>query len=57
MVPKKGDTIKRAICHLKQKIPRMQQKNRVYKFDCADCKKWYIGDKKWRAGNTDTKMM
>ena len=32
------------ICHLKQKIPRMQQKNRVYKFDCADCKKWYIGE-------------
>ena len=28
MVPKKGDTIKRAICHLKQEIPRMQQKNR-----------------------------
>ena len=26
MVPKKGDTINRAICHLKQKIPRMQQK-------------------------------
>ena len=22
----------------------MQQKNRVYKFDCADCKKWYIGE-------------
>ena len=31
IVNKKGDSIKQAICHLKQKIPRTQQKNRVYK--------------------------
>ena len=29
---------------MKQKIPRTQQKNRVYKFDCKDCKSWYIGE-------------
>ena len=44
IVNKKGDSIKQAICHMKQKIPRTQQKNRVYKFDCKDCKSWYIGE-------------
>ena len=29
---------------MKQKIPRTQQKNCVYKFDCKDCKSWYIGE-------------
>ena len=32
MVHKKGDTIKQIICHTKQKVPKMQQKNRVYRF-------------------------
>ena len=41
---KKGDSIKQAICHMKQKIPRTQQKNHLYKFDCKDCKSWYIGE-------------
>jgi len=44
IVNKKGESIKQAICHMKQKIPRTQQKNRVYKFDCKDCKSWYIGE-------------
>jgi len=44
IVHKKVDSIKQAICHMKQKIPRTQQKNRVYKFDCKDCKSWYIGE-------------
>ena len=44
MVHKKGDTIKQIICHTKQKVPKMQQKNRVYRFDCRECKSWYIGE-------------
>ena len=28
MVHKKGDTIKRMICHTKQKVPKMQQKKK-----------------------------
>ena len=44
MVHKKGDTIKQIICHTKQKVPKMQQKNRVCRFDCRECKSWYIGE-------------
>ena len=29
---------------MKQKIPRTQQKNRVYKFDCQDCEICYMGE-------------
>ena len=29
---------------MKQKFPRTQQRNRVYKVDCKDCKSCYIGD-------------
>ena len=43
-VNKKGNTIKQAICHMRQKIPKEQQKNKVYKFNCKDCKSWYIGE-------------
>jgi len=44
IVNKKGNTIKQAICHMKQKIPKEQQKNKIYKFNCKDCKSWYIGE-------------
>ena len=32
------------ICHTKQTVPKMQQQNHVYKFDCRECKSWHIGE-------------
>ena len=44
IVNKKGNSIKQALCHMKQKIPRTQQMNCVYKLDCKDCESCYIGE-------------
>ena len=59
MVPKKGDTIKKAICHLKQKIARMQQKTESINLTVQTVKNDTLArrGKKWRAENTNTRMM
>ena len=44
IVNKNDNSIKQALCHMKQKIPRIEQKNRVYKYDCKDCESCYIGE-------------
>ena len=59
MVPKKGDTINKAICHLKQNIPRMQQKTESINLIVETVKNGTLArqGRKWRAENTSIRMM
>ena len=59
MVHKKGDTIKQIICHTKQKVSKMQQKNVSIDLIAENVRAGTLvkQGRKWRKGHTSIKMM